>query len=50
MDFAVDVLDKVNVLITPGVGFGSGGEGYFRIALTQPVEKIKDAIQRLSGL
>ena len=50
MDFALEVLDKVNVLITPGVGFGPGGEGYFRLALTQPVGRIEEAIDRLASL
>jgi LL-diaminopimelate aminotransferase len=50
MDFAVRALDHANVLVTPGVGFGDGGEGYIRIALTQPVDRLEDAIHRLAGL
>ncbi len=50
MDFAMHVLDRADVLVTPGVGFGAGGEGYFRIALTQPVDRIKEAINRLAKL
>jgi LL-diaminopimelate aminotransferase len=50
MDYALHVLDKADVLVTPGIGFGPGGEGYFRIALTRPVERIEEAIHRLTGL
>jgi LL-diaminopimelate aminotransferase len=50
MDFAIHLLDEADVLVTPGVGFGAGGEGYFRIALTQPVEKLEEAIHRLAKL
>jgi LL-diaminopimelate aminotransferase len=50
MDFALRVLDRADVLVTPGVGFGDGGEGYFRIALTQSADMIEEAIQRLAKL
>ncbi len=50
MDFAVRTLDATGVLVTPGVGFGAGGEGYFRIALTQPVDRLEEAIRRLAKL
>ncbi|MBI1387716.1 MAG: aminotransferase class I/II-fold pyridoxal phosphate-dependent enzyme [bacterium] len=49
-DFAERVLRKSGVLITPGRGFGEGGEGFIRIALTveedvcgQVVERLKNA-------
>jgi LL-diaminopimelate aminotransferase len=50
MDFAIELLDRADVLVTPGVGFGPAGEGYFRIALTQPVDRIEEAIHRLARL
>jgi LL-diaminopimelate aminotransferase len=49
-DYATRVLDGANVLVTPGKGFGAAGEGYFRIALTQPVGRIEEAIGRLGKL
>jgi LL-diaminopimelate aminotransferase len=49
-EYASRVLDGANVLVTPGKGFGAAGEGYFRIALTQPVERIEEAIDRLGNL
>jgi LL-diaminopimelate aminotransferase len=50
MDFAARVFDKTGVMLTPGVGFGEQGEGYFRIALTGPVAAIERALRLLEGL
>ncbi|UCG52443.1 MAG: aminotransferase class I/II-fold pyridoxal phosphate-dependent enzyme [Candidatus Latescibacterota bacterium] len=50
MDFALHLLEKADVLVTPGTGFGKGGEGYFRIALTQPKRRIEEALDRLGRL
>ncbi|MFX1530816.1 MAG: aminotransferase class I/II-fold pyridoxal phosphate-dependent enzyme [Promethearchaeota archaeon] len=49
MDF-VKTLIEVGVIITPGTGFGEYGEGYVRFALTQPIERIKEALERISKL
>jgi LL-diaminopimelate aminotransferase len=48
--FSTLLLDKANIVVTPGVGFGRYGEGYIRMALTVPVERLKEAIQRISSL
>ncbi|HAK88154.1 MAG TPA: LL-diaminopimelate aminotransferase [Nitrospiraceae bacterium] len=45
--FTTHLLEKAGVLGTPGVGFGAPGEGYIRFALTQPVERIKEAVERI---
>ncbi len=50
MDYALDLLERADVLVTPGRGFGEGGEGYFRIALTQPLERIEEALGRLAAV
>jgi len=50
MDFVLHVLERADVLVTPGAGFGRGGEGYFRIALTQSAEKIEEALRRMGRL
>jgi LL-diaminopimelate aminotransferase len=50
MAYALHVLERADVLVTPGHGFGGGGEGYFRIALTQPVDKIEEAFDRIGGI
>jgi LL-diaminopimelate aminotransferase len=49
-EFCKKVLQDVGVVVTPGVGFGKAGEGYFRIALTVEEERLKEAIQRFSTL
>jgi LL-diaminopimelate aminotransferase len=46
MDF-VKKLINVGVILTPGEGFGKYGEGYVRFALTQPIDKIKEALARI---
>ena len=47
IDFAGLVLDKADIIITPGVGFGESGEGYVRFALTVSKERVQEAVQRL---
>ncbi|MFX1411218.1 MAG: aminotransferase class I/II-fold pyridoxal phosphate-dependent enzyme [Promethearchaeota archaeon] len=46
MEF-VKKLIEVGVVITPGTGFGQYGEGFVRFALTQPIERIKEALERI---
>jgi len=45
--FAQFILEKANIVVTSGVGFGKYGEGYIRIALTVSRERIQEAVQRL---
>jgi LL-diaminopimelate aminotransferase len=44
------VLERVAVAISPGGAYGPSGEGYFRISLTTPDERLLEAVQRLSRL
>ncbi len=48
--FAKFLLQKAGIVVTPGVGFGSCGEGYVRFALTLPQQRIKEAVKRLKKL
>ena len=50
--FALDLLEKTGVLVTPGSGFGPSGEGYVRLALVQDEDVILEAAGRIakSGL
>ncbi|UJL47284.1 LL-diaminopimelate aminotransferase [Virgibacillus sp. NKC19-16] len=50
IDFANKLLEEAGVIVTPGVAFGSLGEGYFRIALTVTVERLDEVINRLKQL
>ncbi len=47
-EFVSRMLEETGVVITPGRGFGEHGEGYFRIALTVEVPRMKEAMNRLS--
>ena len=46
--FAFDVLEKAHVGITPGVDFGSGGEGFVRFSYANSLENIRKAMDRMS--
>ncbi len=48
--FASHVLDEVGVNITPGVGFGAHGEGYFRLSVTAPDARLEEAMVRMRKL
>jgi LL-diaminopimelate aminotransferase len=48
--FSKLLLEKANIVVTPGVGFGKYGEGYVRIALTVSRERISEAIGRLKKI
>jgi aspartate/methionine/tyrosine aminotransferase len=45
--FAFDVLEKAHVGITPGIDFGSNGEGFVRFSYANSIENIKEAMDRL---
>ncbi|HIE44026.1 MAG TPA: aminotransferase class I/II-fold pyridoxal phosphate-dependent enzyme [Candidatus Omnitrophica bacterium] len=49
-DFCSKMLEECGVLVTPGSGFGSEGEGYFRISLTTPTSRIEEAAERIKRL
>jgi LL-diaminopimelate aminotransferase len=48
--FCARLLKATGVVATPGVGFGAGGEGWFRLSLTAPDSRIDAAAARLRGL
>ena len=49
-DFAMKALSKQGVVVTPGVGFGEHGEGYFRISLCLEEGRVTDAVRRLERI
>lgn len=49
-DFCRKLLEEAGVVSTPGVGFGSAGEGYVRFALTVDEARLQEAVDRLAGL
>jgi LL-diaminopimelate aminotransferase len=45
--FAELVLEEAAVVVSPGSMYGPSGEGFFRIALTTPDDRISDAVERM---
>ncbi|MHB1054436.1 MAG: LL-diaminopimelate aminotransferase [Thermoleophilia bacterium] len=45
--FAEMVLEKCAVVVPPGSGYGASGEGFVRISLTAPDERIVEALDRI---
>ena len=41
------VLDQADVIISPGAAYGPSGEGYVRMSLTLPDERLKEAVERI---
>jgi LL-diaminopimelate aminotransferase len=48
--FATRLLEEAGVVVTPGIGFGPSGEGFYRIALTISADRIAEAMERLQKL
>jgi LL-diaminopimelate aminotransferase len=46
-EFAFELIDKAGVAVVPGDAFGKLGEGYVRIALVQPAERLAAAAKRI---
>ncbi len=44
------VLEQAAVVISPGGAYGASGEGFFRISLTTPDERLLEAVERIRGL
>jgi LL-diaminopimelate aminotransferase len=47
VSFSTHVLDRAGVFLTPGNAYGPSGEGYVRLSLTVPDERIHEAVNRL---
>ncbi|ARI77747.1 LL-diaminopimelate aminotransferase [Halobacillus mangrovi] len=48
--FAEYVLDHAGVIVTPGTAFGQRGEGYIRISLSVPTERLNEAVERMKNI
>lgn len=49
-DFCTWLLESSGVSFTPGTAFGAAGEGYLRVSLVQPTERMREALDRLREL
>lgn len=48
-DFAFEVLREARVGVTPGIDFGSNGEGYIRFSYANSLEHIEEGLNRLGA-
>lgn len=48
VEFVSKMINEAGIVVTPGTGFGVNGEGYVRFAITRPVERINEAIERMN--
>jgi alanine-synthesizing transaminase len=47
IEFAKMVVTDANVALSPGIGFGPGGDGYVRFALIENEQRINQAVRNL---
>ncbi|UNC92243.1 pyridoxal phosphate-dependent aminotransferase [Candidatus Contubernalis alkaliaceticus] len=47
--FSFEILKKAKVALTPGIDFGSNGEGYLRISYANSLENIAEGMNRLEN-
>jgi LL-diaminopimelate aminotransferase len=50
MKFTAHLLEHAGIVTVPGVGFGEPGEGFVRLALTVPKERLEEAVGRIAKL
>ena len=46
-DFTQELLEKSGIVAVPGIGFGSCGEGFFRLSIVSPDESLREVISRM---
>lgn len=47
MDFAMMLLEKADVAVSPGSGFGPAGEGFVRMALVENESRLRQAVRQI---
>ena len=48
MDFAMLLLEKGDVAVSPGSGFGESGEGFLRMSLVENENRLRQAVRQIS--
>ncbi len=48
--YAAKLIDEAGIVVTPGRGYGEHGEGYIRLSMTLPDDRVDEALKRLSAL
>ena len=49
MAFVPELMEKAGVIVTPGASFGAAGEGFVRMALVQPPERLRAAVAAIAA-
>jgi alanine-synthesizing transaminase len=49
LEFARQMLARAKVAVSPGIGFGEGGEGYVRFALVENEQRIQQAVRGIKS-
>jgi alanine-synthesizing transaminase len=47
MEFSIQMMERANVALAPGIGFGEEGEGWVRIALVENEHRIRQALRQM---
>jgi alanine-synthesizing transaminase len=47
MEFSIQMMQRANVALAPGIGFGEEGEGFVRIALVENDHRIRQALRQM---
>jgi alanine-synthesizing transaminase len=47
LEFSKLLLEKANVAVSPGLGFGEYGDGHVRLALVENVQRIRQAVRNI---
>ncbi|MGD0765005.1 MAG: LL-diaminopimelate aminotransferase [Dehalococcoidia bacterium] len=47
--FAERLLDDLAIVVTPGTGYGACGEGFVRLSLTLPDDRLEEGLRRLAS-
>ena len=50
VQFATRLLDEAGVVVTPGIGYGPTGEGYVRLSVTIPDDRLEEGVRRMEAL
>jgi LL-diaminopimelate aminotransferase len=49
-EFSTLLIERTGIVATPGNGFGEGGEGFIRMAITVDESRLTEAIERLKRI
>jgi aminotransferase len=44
------LLEQAKIVVAPGIGFGESGEGYVRLGLLAPEQRLQEAVERIDKL